>query len=106
MATGRLNSRSLKEPVRLMRMAFLICALCFVTPLEVMAGVHFERTAQASISEAQAASIAQREVSGKVLNVQKSQQGERAVYKVKILTDTGRVTTVTVDASNGQVLGR
>lgn len=106
MAASRLNSRSSKESVRLMRMFFLICALSLITPFGVMAGVHFERVAQANISEAQAASIAQREVSGKVLNVQKSQQGERIVFKVKILTESGRVTTVTVDANNGQVLGR
>lgn len=61
---------------------------------------------QRTITESQAASAALRAVPGKVLGVQKIQNGERVLYKVKILTDDGRVRIVTVDGSTGNVLSR
>lgn len=57
--------------------------------------------AQNSVSKAQASAIATQQYPGKVLKVQT--RGDR--YSVKIVQSSGRVVTVWVDASSGQVLG-
>ncbi len=64
---------------------------------------HWILAAQQEISESQAVAAAQARVAGKVLNVQRVSKGEKAFYRVRILTDDGRVRTVSVDAKSGRV---
>ena len=61
--------------------------------------------AQAGISEGQAASIAKSKYGGKVLSVSRSGNGDRVIYRVKLLLDSGRVVIVTVDGQTGRVSG-
>ncbi len=58
----------------------------------------------AMISESAAAASAQRAVKGRVLSVQLSDAGGQPVYRVKILTDDGRVRMVVVNAQTGAVM--
>jgi uncharacterized membrane protein YkoI len=89
-----------------MHVPLLFLLLSAVTPSAVNAAPNFEfqRVAQATISETQAIQIALRSVPGKVLSASLQEQGERSYYRVKILSNDGRVRTVTVDAQNGRVL--
>lgn len=66
----------------------LIALLCFSPSL--YAGI---------ISKHEAATSAQRAYSGRVLSVKQ----KNSVYKVKILTRTGQVRVVRVNAKNGQL---
>ena len=54
--------------------------------------------AQQTISKEQAIRIAQRQVSGKVLSANLVTRGPQQHYRVKMLTDKGRVKTVVVNA--------
>ena len=54
------------------------------------------------ISADQAAAIARRSTGGRVLSVN-LRGGKRPVYKVKILLNSERVRTVTIDARNGNI---
>lgn len=58
----------------------------------------------AVISESAAAASAQRAVKGRVLSVQLADAGGQPIYRVKILTDEGRVRTVVINAQSGAVL--
>lgn len=90
-----------------MRGCLLILMLAFALP--GYAGQEHSRVPvaeQRSISESQAASAAQHAVPGKVLGVQRVKTGDQVIFKVKILTDDGRVRIVTVDGASGRVLSR
>lgn len=50
-----------------------------------------------TISRGQAASIAQSRYGGKVLSINKRQQGGQVIYRVKLLLDTGRVKIVRIN---------
>jgi len=60
------------------------------------------KTQSSLISADQAASIARRATGGRVLGV-KLKKGKRPVYQVKVLLNSERVRTVTVDATNGNL---
>ena len=48
--------------------------------------------------------IAQREVPGQVIEVELEWDDDRLEYEVKVLTESGRVREIEIDASNGRVL--
>ncbi len=86
---------------------FLLCFLYGVTQASQDTGFvdrQIQRVAQNLISESQAIQIALRTVPGKVLSAQLNKDDGRKTYRIKILSNDGRVRTVTVNAENGQVL--
>lgn len=56
------------------------------------------------VSPDEAASIAKRESAGRVLAVEKSSVGGREVYRVKVLTPSGEVKVILIDAETGSRL--
>lgn len=72
----------------------LLCALLFASALPVWADV----------SRDEAAAVAQRVASGRVLAVERAEVDHKPVWRVKILSAQGEVRVVVVDAS-GRVVG-
>ena len=60
--------------------------------------------AWADVGRDDAAAAAQRIAAGRVLSVDKSQSGSRAVWRVKIVTTKGDVMVILIDAASGRVL--
>jgi uncharacterized membrane protein YkoI len=58
--------------------------------------------ALADVSRDNAAAIAQRMSGGRVLSVEKTQSGNRPVWRVKVLTGQGEVRVILIDAASGQ----
>lgn len=58
--------------------------------------------AWAAVGRDEAAAVAQRETGGRVLAVERSEAGGRAVWRVKVVTPRGEVRIVLVDATTGQ----
>ena len=73
----------------------LLCALLFASALP----------AWADVSRDEAAAVAQRVASGRVLAVERAQVGGKPVWRVKILSTQGEVRIVVVDAASGRVVG-
>lgn len=71
----------------------LIC-----TALLVVAGL----PAWAAVSRDDAAALAQRATGGRVLAVERSDAGGRAVWRVKVVTARGEVRVILVDVATGQ----
>lgn len=71
----------------------LLCAV-----LLAMAGL----PAWADVSRDDAAAVAQRETGGRVLAVERSDAGGRAVWRVKVVTPRGDVRVVLVDVATGR----
>jgi uncharacterized membrane protein YkoI len=94
---------------RLTATILLSIALCSAS-VNAEAGAHRRHVAQANPGSAQAqlisadraAAIARRATGGRVLSVNLS-RGAQPVYRVKILMDSRRVRTVTVDARTGNL---
>ena len=61
--------------------------------------------AWADIGRDEAASVAQRVASGRVLSVEKTDAGGRPAWRVKVLTAQGEVRVVLIDAASGRVIG-
>lgn len=61
--------------------------------------------AAAETSREQAAAAVQRQTGGRVLSVDKADNGRRAVWRVKVVTPRGEVRVVFVDAGNGNGSG-
>jgi uncharacterized membrane protein YkoI len=72
-----------------------LCALVFASALP----------AWADVGRDEAAAVAQRVASGRVLAVEKADVGGKPVWRVKILTAQGEVRVVVVDAASGRVVG-
>lgn len=67
----------------------------------------FKRNVAANgISPEQAIAQAQQVSPGRVLSVDKVQQGGKLVYRIKILGGNGRVSWVTIDAASGAVISK
>ena len=60
--------------------------------------------AWADIGRDEAAEAAQRASGGRVLAVERAQAGERPVWRVKVLTPSGEVRVILVDAATGRTL--
>jgi uncharacterized membrane protein YkoI len=58
--------------------------------------------ALAAVGRDEAAAVAQRETGGRVLAVERADDGGRAVWRVKVVTPRGEVLVVLVDATTGQ----
>ena len=75
----------------------------FILPL-CAAMLLLSAPAWADIGRDDAAAVAQRAGGGRVLAVEKSDAGGRAVWRVKILTPRGEVKVVLIDAASGRPL--
>ena len=73
----------------------LVCALLFASALP----------AWADVGRDEAAAVAQRVASGRVLAVDRADVGGKPAWRVKILTAQGEVRVVVVDAASGRVVG-
>lgn len=60
--------------------------------------------AWADVGPDAAAAAAQRQTGGRVLSVERSDAGGRAVWRVKVVTAQGEVKVVLVDAATGRAL--
>lgn len=60
--------------------------------------------AWADVSRDEAAAIAQRAGGGRILSVEKTESGGRAVWRVKVVTAQGEVRVILVDAASGRPL--
>ena len=81
---------SIRTPMRT-----LLCALLLASALP----------AWADVGRDEAAAMAQRVASGRVLAVDRAEAGGKVVWRVKILTAQGEVRVVVVDAASGRVVG-
>ena len=61
--------------------------------------------AWADVGRDEAAAVAQRVASGRVLAVERAEVGGKPVWRVKILSAKGEVRVVVVDAASGRVVG-
>ncbi|MFC4255926.1 hypothetical protein GRI97_12680 [Altererythrobacter xixiisoli] len=98
--------------MRLLQSAFLLAAtglLCATPPAAAM-----DRDEAARVRTAVARgqilplprilAIARARVPGSMLEVELDQRGRRLVYEVKILTRSGRVVEIAINARNGRIL--
>ena len=60
--------------------------------------------AWADLSRDDAAAVAQRLSSGRVLSVEKSESARRPVWRVKVVTPQGEVRVILIDVASGQTL--
>jgi len=74
----------------------LLCALLLASAMPA---------AWADVGRDEAAAVAQRAASGRVLAVERAEVDHRPVWRVKILTAQGEVRVVIVDAASGRVVG-
>lgn len=58
--------------------------------------------ALADVSREGAAAIAQQQAGGRVLSVDRTEQGGRAMWRVKVVTAQGVVTVIYLDAATGR----
>jgi uncharacterized membrane protein YkoI len=74
----------------------LLCALLFTSAA---------LPAWADVGRDEAAAVAQRVASGRVLAVERAEVDHKPVWRVKILSAKGEVRVVIVDAVSGRVVG-
>lgn len=72
-----------------------VCALLLASALP----------AWADVGRDEAAAVAQRVASGRVLAVERAEVGGKPAWRVKILSAQGEVRVVVVDAASGRVVG-
>jgi uncharacterized membrane protein YkoI len=70
----------------------LICALLVTVAVP----------ASAAVNRDEAAAIAQRQTGGRVLAVDRSDAGGRAVWRIKVVTKSGDVRVILLDAATGR----
>ena len=75
-----------------------------VRPLLCAARLAAFAPAWADASRDDAAAAALRVASGRVLAVDRAQTGDRAVWRVKVVTPAGEVLVIVIDAATGQPL--
>ena len=73
-----------------------------VRPLVCAALLAAFAPAWADVSRDDAAAAALRVASGRVLAVDRAQSGERAVWRVKVVTPAGEVRVIVIDVVSGQ----
>lgn len=74
----------------------------FLTALTTALLMTLTLPAWADVSRDDAAATAQRSSGGRVLAVDKTDQGGRAVWRVKVLTPQGEVRVILVDVASGR----
>ena len=80
----------LQSTMNLLQRLIVVAALALAVP------------AWADLSRDDAAAAAQRMTGGRVLSVEKSDEGGRLVWRVKVVTGRGEVRVVLIDAASGQ----
>ena len=60
--------------------------------------------AWASVSRDEAAAVVQRANGGRILSVEQSEAGGRAVWRVKVVTAQGEVRVILIDVASGKTL--
>ena len=76
----------------------------FLTALTTALLLTLTLPAWADVSRDEAAATAQRSSGGRVLSVDRADQGGRAVWRVKVLTPRGEVRVILVDVASGRTL--
>jgi uncharacterized membrane protein YkoI len=76
-------------------LAPLLCALAML----------LAAPAWADVSRDEAAAVAQRVGSGRVLSIDRSEADRRPVWRVKVLTGQGEVRVILIDVATGRVVG-
>ena len=60
--------------------------------------------AWAQLSRDDAAAVAQRAAGGRILSLERSGAGDRAVWRVKVVTPQGEVRVILIDVATGKML--
>ena len=76
----------------------------FLTALTTALLMTLSPPAWADVSRDDAAATAQRSSGGRVLAVDRTEQGGRAVWRVKVLTPRGEVRVILVDVASGRTM--
>ena len=76
----------------------------FLTALTTALLMTLSPPAWADVSRDDAAATAQRSSGGRVLAVDRAEQGGRAVWRVKVLTPRGEVRVILVDVASGRTM--
>ena len=76
----------------------------FLTALTTALLMTLTLPAWADVSRDEAAATAQRSSGGRVLSVDRADQGGRAVWRVKVLTPRGEVRVILVDVASGRTM--
>ena len=76
----------------------------FLTALTTALLLTLTLPAWADVSRDEAAATAQRSSGGRVLSVDRAEQGGRAVWRVKVLTPRGEVRVILVDVASGRTM--
>ena len=76
----------------------------FLTALTTALLMTLSLPAWADVSRDEAAAAAQRSSGGRVLAVDRAEQGGRAVWRVKVLTPRGEVRVILVDVASGRTM--
>lgn len=88
MPSPRSTSGSRRKPARPARLLGACLLACFLAS-----------PAWSEVSRDQAAAMAQRQTGGRVLSVERAGAGNRAAWRVKVVTPRGEVRVVFIDAS-------
>lgn len=75
-----------------------------LTLLAVLLLVALPMNVQAKASRDDAATIAQRMTGGRVLSVDRIRQGDREVWRVKVVTPQGEMRVIVIDVDSGQAI--
>ncbi len=76
----------------------------FLTALSTALLLTLTLPAWADVGRDDAAATAQKASGGRVLAVDKTDHGGRAVWRVKVLTPQGEVKVILIDAANGRTM--
>ena len=76
----------------------------FLTALTTALLLTLTLPAWADVSRDEAVATAQRSSGGRVLSVDRAEQGGRAVWRVKVLTPRGEVRVILVDVASGRTM--
>ena len=88
--------------MRLSSLLILCLSLCG-TALPVPAAPAQASMAQTSVSMDQAVKMVEQRFRARVVKAESQREGERTVYVLRLLNESGRVWTVRVDAASGAI---
>lgn len=86
---------------------FLIKLLALLPVSGFIPGIHLQSVALASpVGKSGAAEAAKAQFGGKgkVLKIEEIKQGDKTLYRVKLLLDDGRIKFVTIDGNSGKAV--
>ncbi|MGA0026600.1 MAG: PepSY domain-containing protein [Steroidobacteraceae bacterium] len=80
------------------------CLLSLLLAVGPCAGVHAqERPARSGMSLDQAVAMVESRYGGRVVKAERKGEGERAAYRIRVLTEDGRVLDLRVDPASGRI---